>query len=851
MAFVFSTVSVFLVWLIIVATVQSQVLVESQAPVEPQLERLDAWLQDRQLDRLSTRLAETHLARELDAGKRRQLATDLAERYRVQFLSHPSDADSDQFISKAERLIQNYPAVNTPGLELAISHAFYLDAERSFLEWWRDGAKPARRGAILEQLRQVLDRLDRQIKSNNSLQENVIAMLPYDDEENRKRQQQLDEIESRLMHANYLRGWACYFSAVIPIQNDSSLLGQAQAAFYRTLRIEQEESIDQIDSKWLDVSIPLARRALLGLAMVYLAQEQRSAGQFCLSAAEKLDGGIGDRAIWQLNALAYSKQWNAAIKFALTFDSDSNQPELPGSFCQAVVDAGFAGLNFDPRAGNELQRIGLLGLLRNFDSERLKQIVDARRIELSGDRFEDLWIKGLLNYELIAGNQAGLEKINQLLRSSLELAGQDQDPMDVAKVRYLLALVELKQGHPRESIVQLCQIVEAESRFAENAAWLKCRALITIAKSNSRQIGDALAAINDFVVRFPLSRLAPQAEFEQLKLSSSLMPPEDAVNRLATVSTNDSFYNDAQFEIVRAQYRLWSALRDHQGDDDPTANERLQFENLVALDRRYRELPALSPAQQFASLKLVIDASLKRESNRQEIDELLSLAEQIILEAANAGSDHQPQLMYFRFLAAKKFGDSPSASRLAGWLAQNADERTWRLAALAWLAEEADRAGDTPVNELIVNYETLAEQLGTSRREIARSRNSRAAAARLAELYIETNQIEKASPLNDMLLELIPNQEQFILNAARIEMASGDYDSALQHWRKLAAGSEIGSSTWLESKLGLVGCLMRSDPAAAASVLRQTLNLAGELPRQWQEPFETLGAELERSKPKN
>lgn len=842
-ASVFST----LCLVLMTPTITVHGLGQLQAPDKSQIELLDDWLNDRHLDRLSMRLAEIQLARELDTDRQKKLAARLAERYRVQFLSNLSDATIEPFVSKAERLIRNYPEIKTPGLELAICHAKYLDAEQGFLAWWRDGAAADRRDDVLENFRSVHGHLQQQIDWNNSLLQKVISILPYDDLENRNRQQQLDEIESRIVHANYLSGWTHYFSAIVPIQNDSTRLVQAQTAFYRTLRIEQEKPIDQIDSKWLDFSSPLSRRTLTGLALVYEAQEKSNSSRFCMAAADKLGGNLDDSKIWQFNALAYSKQWSQAVEFANSLDFEKSGSHLAGRFWKTVVEAGFAGLGFDSNAAGDLQRLGLLGLLRQFDAEAIKTIVDEKAIQLSTDRFEDLWISGLLNYHLSDHDRDRLANTGSLLQRAIKIAGTKQNQTDVARIRYLQALIEFKLQNPRETIALLDQIPDVpgtpDLALAENRFWLKCRALNVLSQFDLFQSGAALAAINEFILRFPESRHLQQAEFERLKLSNRLLPADEALKKFSEIKSTDGYFTDAQFEMVKSQHRLWATAH-----ADGSELEEQAFEALVSLDQRFRELPALSAVQQLSSLLFIIDASLKHETAKPRIDAWLALAERISLESPIEVQSLQTQLMYYRFLAARKFKDDPSAAKFANWISQQSQEPGYQLAAIAFLAKTADESGNTPVHELLEIYQKLADRLGTDSEAVASSGNARAAAGRLVELYIETNQTDKARPLNRVLLEWNSNHDQFVLNAARIETHAGNFSEALSYWRKLAQGSETGSPAWLESKLGIVTCLVESDPASAARVFRQTINLAGEISEEWQGRFAEIGARIDPSK---
>ena len=111
--------------------------------------------------------------------------------------------------------------------------------------------------------------------------------------------------------------------------------------------------------------------------------------------------------------------------------------------------------------------------------------------------------------------------------------------------------------------------------------------------------------------------------------------------------------------------------------------------------------------------------------------------------------------MYYRFLAARKSGDDKSAISIAQWLSTNSTDSACKIQALAFLADTADKLSWQAPDELITIYEELTELLGTDSEVIARSRNSRVAANRLVELYLQANRPDSARRINQALNGLI------------------------------------------------------------------------------------------------
>ena len=377
--------------------------------------------------------------------------------------------------------------------------------------------------------------------------------------------------------------------------------------------------------------------------------------------------------------------------------------------------------------------------------------------------------------------------------------------------------------------------------LAEKILWLRCRAKILLSQADSLQTGTALAAIDEFVARFPRSQNLQQAEFERLKLSNSLLPDDEALRKFAEVQETDSYFEVARFEMIRCQHQIW--VNAHQ---TRSQTEQQEFDALVSLDKQFRDIPDVAAVRKLSSVLFVVDASLKRETEKSAIDHWLALAGQISQKLPN-NDPSQTQLWYYRFLSARKFGDDSKAATFANWILGNSDERSYQLAALAFLAKYADESPNIPDEEVIEIYQKLADLLGTDMEAISGSSHARAATGRLVELYIETNQPDEARQLNAVLLDWNSRQEQFVLNAARIEMQTGNVSQALAYWRRLVQGTATGSPTWLEAKLGIVACLADSDPELAGKVYRQAIILAGDIPEEWQNRFAEMDAELKLS----
>ena len=109
--------------------------------------------------------------------------------------------------------------------------------------------------------------------------------------------------------------------------------------------------------------------------------------------------------------------------------------------------------------------------------------------------------------------------------------------------------------------------------------------------------------------------------------------------------------------------------------------------------------------------------------------------------------------------------------------------------------------------------------------------------ARLGELKQQAGLSAASEAIFETLVESFPLQANYLRSLA-IAKTTRDRNAATEIWRRLASGCEAGSELWYESKLELAKGLSQQDLAAAASLIRQTMQLGGELPSHWQAEYD-------------
>ena len=800
---------------------------------------LSQYLKSKNLDRLSLRLLETNYASELNPDRQNELVLKLADHYRDLLLNWSPNSASDSIIQRAESLIADHPALISEDLRIAIVHARYSQTESKFLEWWEQSAPGNERNALLQSLASVQKLLQRVIDFNELQRDDTLANIPLDEVESKIRQMKLDQLEARISHANYLMGWTSYFQALTSFEIDSDQLKRAAKSFLRALRIEQTLQVGNIDPKWLDLSSSTSHRALVGLGLVYSAQANRELAEFCFQMAHRISPDLVTDVI-RLNSFAFSRDWQSAFEFADGKARSSG--ELKDSeFWNTVLNAGLVATsngrsvaaNID---GTKLQRLGLLGLMREFDGDSIAKFIQRSKIELNENNSQDLWIKSLLTFQDFRRNSQKLIVAKSQIETAISLISDDFNGVDLIRMNYLKGLIEFQQGQFSNALKTLpknpIDIAAENSRLAEKISWLRCQCLIQLCQNDPRKAPLALATMNQLLSTFPFSKLKSKIEFSKFVVTNQLLSPELAIEKLKQIPSSHPYFVEAQLEVIKHQFRIWQAT----GSADSNVRSET-FNKLVQLYEAFQQQNKDKHASCLQSLYFVIGASISMESDPETIDAKIAVANQLAKLNDDDFAVHKPRLIQYQFLVDKMAGRIESATDNAKWLFENSGDKRSEIAALSFLAENSSQL---PINEKVSIYESLLERLGNSNSDLVNSTNARVAANRLVTIYIELKQWQKAESLNQKLLQANLNQQQIVYNAARIANQLGKTEQANKYWLKLAGGTIDGSELWLEAKYELVKLLRDTNLQRATKLLIQTRALAGQMPNHWQQKFNDL-----------
>ena len=813
-------------------------------------DRLQQYLDNKGFSRLSMLQLEKRLLAQPDSTIRNKLSVELAQRYRNYFFSNTAEASAAEFIERANWLSNNYPAINTANFKLAIIHARYLQAERQFRKWQQTSASPEGRDAVVDQFRVLEREIAKQIRHDEDQQKKLISTIALDSENQLEMQQLVDRAEVRLLHAHYLFAWSNYFLAVTSTEISKPMLQQAQLSFYRSLRIEQNEPIEQLDSKWLYFSAPISSRALLGLAAVYVALDRQSSARFCFDQAAAISGSELDREFHEFNALAFARKWPAAIEFALQ-QLQPSTTTAGSEFWEAVANAGYSSVEELPQL-SKLKQLGMKGLAREFDFQRLRQFAVTEEFPFPPGAYENTWIETMVQFHIGDLNEAGLDDIATSIKSLVESKDEKNiDAEDLARIHCLAALIDFERGKFDSAMENIKRIdpkcLDADRAFGERLARLEVMVQLRRHSINPKFNAAALSATNRFITQFPQSASYQRVQFERFKLTNNLLPAKAALKKLKLVTPDAPFYSDVQFEIV-------NCLRRCMAESDGENSERINlYEELVVADKTFRSLPSLEAERKLASLLVVIDAALRIEKDPQSLRSLFDRAA-TIGKTVSPDSDQYSVLQFFQFRNDRQQNELQSAIELAQTISISSPQKPHRIAVLAFLAKMYDSTEQQKTVPLDIEmdqikiYQMLSSELGSSTEQLRQSKNARVAATRLVELQVESGQdLKEAQILNNKLLLVLPNQLDLLLNRARISMSTGELKSALETWRKIGRFVSAGSDLWFESKLGTVKCLTSSNPGQAGKVMRQTINLTTEIPAKWKLEIEELNLSLQQT----
>ncbi|MDG2186271.1 MAG: tetratricopeptide repeat protein [Mariniblastus sp.] len=815
-------------------------------PVDSQLEQ---FLQSRGLDRLLLREVEMQLAREFNPTQQVALGQRLARLYQAALLSNDWNDHDPRLLQRVEQWVKANPAMPNDGLALAIQHARYLAAEKKFREWWYLGRDPVQHDAVVDDLMSCYGDIARlSAKLEDDFRRAQI--LPESTQvEMAGKNRILVTAENRISHCQYLLGWNTYFLGIMESKNSSVWLLKSENSFRRILQLPLDGPLPDVTKQKVDLQSTWQLRSLLGLAMGLRARGSNDASSLYFKflsnvSSETPTGKLLH--VWNLESMVLSRQWDSAMEFVDEVAShklDLRQQQL---FWNSVLKASRAVRRSAPGIADSMMYRGMLGLVRNQESVLLQQWMDEQPGELAVNEFLRLWIEGYLALAKAEATGGSLALADKTLLQALESADDSVLDEDLARCRYLTALIDFRAGQLAEAAIAFSSVaetlLETAPEMAAESAWMNVRALTALGMLDNRKTGEAMAAMDRLVSMFPEGPYARAIPFLKLRLTCNWLPPQQAIEKLETIQESHPNFQEARLERVRNHYRHW---KERFQADDRTARDALSKLQLV--DQQFRDDPQIDSNQKLRSVLWVIDAMLEMELLDATSQGLLELATDL---AATPGvnSERVNQLAYYRMMFARQNRDRQTAIELARELVNQSRGTAFERSALIYLAENYGTASELDRDQLssaMTDFTRLSELLGDDARSLVKSKNSRITLFRLSEFCLQAGQLERADQYLDRLIDVFPNQKDYLAASARIKTRRGELKDALPRWRLLANGVEPGSDLWYEAKYQLARCLWSTGDANAKQVFRQTIQLSPSIPDAWSKEYKLLAHQME------
>lgn len=470
-----------------------------------------------------------------------------------------------------------------------------------------------------------------------------------------------------------------------------------------------------------------------------------------------------------------------------------------------------------------------------------------------------------------------------LLLAAVQSADADKFPGARAEAAVLLASAVFYSsgGDPRRAI-------EAADRFAAaaklasspaavaDALWMAVRALDSAAGDGgkaanaepAKAAADAArrreAAAAEFLRRYPDD---PRSGTLLLKQSASgRLNPEQAVDALLRVSNDSPTYAASRREAARLLYARIRAAGEAQR---PQAVARFVAVAEPSFKEDLRAATEQDPPDAEAAARAIVLARQLLDgwlgsAAASDAPRALGVLDAIAALDAVFGADLAPvrvELAFRRLQARAALGDDAQADAAAEALqdlapsASAADKRfltagnrlMFRSAALAWHAGKSE-----PTARRVVNHgaRLLADLATQAAGESADTLVSVQATVGDAASWLFANAGDQPSrELADRLLRAAvtaqPNNQTALRRLAEHAERTRDDQTALDCWKRLAAGAEAGSIAWFEARCRLLETLANTDPAAARASIAQHRALYPDFgPSPWGERIRALADRL-------
>ena len=770
------------------------------------------------------------LARLPDKKAQESLAKTMADLYASQLMTYADNPPKYQrLLSRVQSLLKQYPAAKTTSIEVMLLQADYNRAETLAGQWVDDRSN----AEALKESRTILATITPKLASHyralseqiDKLDEEINQLEVGDAVEAKTRE--LRRMEAVAARAQYFTAWSSYYFGLIKeAAADAEDFRQAET-FFREFTEVGNAQLRREDAELLGLDNIWRARAMIGLGITFAARGNLAESKlaFQLLGNAIVSPQIQEQAgYWYVRGLLNAGHPQQAIEHTRGWIRNFSGKPTPGALSMCVALVRYASTpSVTPAEKRELIDAGMSGLARLGQSGVIRQLMDKYEIPLDDTAgFVLRAAKGKQMFDAAekSGKKQDYEAAKKVLQAAVDAKQPDSDVKAVANATYRLAwcyfrLQELESaGQNFEDAARALQAVNDDA--AVDAAWMAFASYQPISKKDSRFATAAVRILEGIKQDYPQHPYAAKVDYHISKLMQNASP-EEALKSLAAVTPNDPNYLNARYDLCVLLHRQWSQSK----PEDRGANAA----KLKTAADIFLQAPANDdPKRKLRVILQVIEAI--GDGDQDVTGAYLTQAQAIASKLPNnvrAVADYR----YLAMRHAASQGKTAEQQQHANWLVDHAAGSNYELAALVTAARVADAAlASEPQDRGALQhahriYARLSERLGTSQEILKATKNARVAASKTALLATQLGNHAEAASLLEALVGAHPQDKSYLRRAGTAQFTTGNFATALPHWRTLVKGSKRNSTEWHEAKYYQIACLAKTDPPLAKQVMEQ------------------------------
>jgi hypothetical protein len=554
------------------------------------------------------------------------------------------------------------------------------------------------------------------------------------------------------------------------------------------------------------------------------------------------------------------------------------QQEVPLAWLRLIAAHTLEQKKSD-RYADELSRACVTELAARGE---LQQVLDlARRygVEALGDSgFALKYVQGVISYQEARARHGSEEPtLDSTLgmlyadaAAALRAAAAEPDwqnyPVAAASCLQLIAWCSFFRGNFLDATAEFEAASTALSGdLAAEALWMAVVSLDKVVEAGrSIEAREQLNGLIDrFLALYPNNINAPRLMVKRSFRQEEANP--ETVHDLLAVPPTSDVYDLAQGRAADMLYQLFRRSRD--ADRRTYAGQFLSVAVPLISDPPRSDMAAVELAPFVIRCRQVLEVALAEHverlvAARAAID---SLAAVELVDRASV-APHLDEIDCRKVQERLYAGDAQAAADIAEELWNRAPDSIWSRLAVRSMFKQALRVWRSGEEEAIESerdaaIERVARYGGRVLYEFGDAPDALDKSGAMAyytavadatfALWRKTGEIERARAalfLYDKLLQRRPNSAAFLRAAALLAERVGQEPKALDHWRRLVAGSEIHSEGWFEAKFHQIQLLAKLDPPRARAVMDQHKQLNPDFgPPPWGPKLKGLDEQIATS----